>query len=85
MSSTRRHTTADRPAELDVVVSDARHGAFDWLWAQHRVDTTPPESITIESPMITVPTTIERIGLIFPKRFVTASWNSTITSGLAAV
>jgi YVTN family beta-propeller protein len=42
--------TADRPAELDVVVSDARHGAFDWLWAQHRVDTTPPESITIESP-----------------------------------
>ena len=40
----------DKSVELDVGVSDARHGAFDWLWAQHSVDTAPPVSVTIESP-----------------------------------
>jgi hypothetical protein len=38
-------------AEVDAVVADAVHGAFDWLWVQHDVDTLPPQGLLIELPV----------------------------------
>jgi hypothetical protein len=38
-------------AELDGVVADATHGAFDWLWVQHGVDTEPPTGLQIVAPV----------------------------------
>ena len=38
-------------AEVDAVVADDTHGAFDWLWVQHDVDTVPPENLEIEAPV----------------------------------
>jgi hypothetical protein len=44
-------TLNGQSAEVDAVVADATHGAFDWLWVQHGVDTAPPESLAIEAPV----------------------------------
>jgi len=40
----------EESVEVDAVVADATHGAFDWLWVQHDIDTDPPQLLTIESP-----------------------------------
>jgi hypothetical protein len=38
-------------AEMKATVADATHGPFDWLWVQHDVDSTPPISLAIRSPL----------------------------------
>lgn len=37
--------------EIAVVVSDAVHGPFDWLWVQHDIDTVGPEHVDIVAPL----------------------------------
>lgn len=37
-------------AELDAEVADATHGASDWLWVQHGVDTEPPVGLAFLVP-----------------------------------
>ncbi|MFN2224151.1 MAG: hypothetical protein ACK2UH_16465, partial [Candidatus Promineifilaceae bacterium] len=37
-------------AELMATISEARHGAYDWIWAQHRIDTVGPDLLTIDRP-----------------------------------
>src|SRR5262249_6233385 len=37
-----------RSAELDITLSDALHGEFDWLWALHPVDSAAPQDLTIQ-------------------------------------
>jgi len=37
-----------RSAELDITLSDALHGDFDWLWALHPVDGVAPQALTIQ-------------------------------------
>src|SRR5262249_7112981 len=37
-----------RSAELDLTLSDALHGDFDWLWALHPVDGAAPQDLTIQ-------------------------------------
>ena len=37
-------------AELDAEVADGTHGAFDWLWVQHGVDTEPPVGLAFLAP-----------------------------------
>ncbi len=37
-------------AEIVAVVSDNAHGAFDWLWIQHDIDTAGPQGVEIEAP-----------------------------------
>jgi len=41
-------------AELDAEVADATHGAFDWLWVQHGVDTEPPVGLAFLAPGVYV-------------------------------
>lgn len=43
-------TGTERSAELRAVVSDATHGDFDWLRAQHPIDRDPPTGLAIRSP-----------------------------------
>src|SRR5262249_16940683 len=38
-----------RSAELDIALSDALHGEYDWLWALHPVDGAAPQSLTIQA------------------------------------
>ncbi len=38
-------------AEINASVADAIHKTFDWLWVQHDIDTLPPESLGISSPL----------------------------------
>ncbi|MGD8585667.1 MAG: Ig-like domain-containing protein, partial [Chloroflexota bacterium] len=38
-------------AELDAVVSDLRHGPFEWLWSHHPVDSQPPTDLAITTPI----------------------------------
>ena len=38
-------------AELNGVVSDGRHGAFEWFWAHHPVDTAVPTDLAITAPI----------------------------------
>jgi len=39
-----------RSAELDITLSDAQHGDFEWLWSLHPVDTVAPQNLTILQP-----------------------------------
>ncbi len=43
-------STYTRSAEVDAVVADAAHGAFDWLWVQHDVDTSAPQEVRLTEP-----------------------------------
>jgi hypothetical protein len=38
-------------AELNGLVSDFRHGAFEWFWAHHPVDRSAPVEMAISSPI----------------------------------
>ncbi len=38
-------------AEIDVVISDAVHGPFDWWWVQHDIDTAGPVDAQIVAPL----------------------------------
>jgi uncharacterized repeat protein (TIGR01451 family) len=38
-------------AELNAVVSDLRHGPFEWLWSHHPVDSQPPTDLAITAPL----------------------------------
>ncbi|MGD2078541.1 MAG: Ig-like domain-containing protein, partial [Chloroflexota bacterium] len=38
-------------AELNAVVSDLRHGPFEWLWSHHPVDSQPPADVAITTPI----------------------------------
>jgi len=38
-------------AELNAVVADDRHGSFEWLWAHHPVDSTPPVDLAVTAPV----------------------------------
>jgi hypothetical protein len=40
-----------KSGEVMAVVADGVHDPFDWLWVQHDVDKTAPESVNIESPL----------------------------------
>ncbi len=54
--------STEQSAELNAVVSDARHGIYDRLYVLHRVDTKPPEGLDIGSPnpyAMAAPITIE--------------------------
>jgi hypothetical protein len=36
--------------EIQAVVADAVRGKYDWLWAQHEIDTDPPANLAISEP-----------------------------------
>ena len=37
-----------RSAELNLVLADAEHGEFDWLWVLHPVDSVAPTNLTVQ-------------------------------------
>ena len=44
----------DNGGELVASLSDARLGAYDWIWTHHRVDTTAPDAPIIQAPTVAV-------------------------------